>query len=237
MQEGFFDRHSVFLGTSSTGASAARLNKRYTVLIEDQADLIRGASVLDIASHDGRWSYALLSGGADRVVGIEPRPHLIGHSRDNLRALGVDSGRYEFIQGDVFHVLHQRPLPESLRVDVVYCLGFLYHTSRHMELLGLIHALEPSAIVMDTYVHQGQGLTVSLNREDVSQEGKAFQDLMTVDGHTMVGRPSLECLAFMLGHFGYGTRLLDWSGIVAGSAEGVEDYAEGRRVTMVATRD
>lgn len=234
MKKGFFDDHQIFLGTSETGSTAARLNKRYAVLMDNQKDVLKGASVLDVASHDGRWSFAALSVGAERVVGIEPRGHLVENSLKSMQTLGVPREKYEFIQGDVFTVLDQPSLPDSLSVDVVLCLGFFYHTSRHMELLGLLHSLKPSAIIMDTYINSSEDIVITLNREDVSKEGKAFRDLMTVDGHTMVGRPSLTGLRFMMEHFGYEVEQLDWTPELASSAEGVEDYMEGRRVSMLA---
>jgi predicted RNA methylase len=41
------------------------------------ASEISGARVLDLASHDGRWSYAFAGVGAASVVGIEGRQEMI----------------------------------------------------------------------------------------------------------------------------------------------------------------
>lgn len=55
---GFFDTYPRFYETSTTGPISNRLNKRYRALIEANEAIICGKSVLDLASHDGRWSFA-----------------------------------------------------------------------------------------------------------------------------------------------------------------------------------
>ena len=56
----FFDAYPRFYETSKTSASRGRLNLRYEAIFGENADVFRGARVLDIASHDGRWSLAAL---------------------------------------------------------------------------------------------------------------------------------------------------------------------------------
>ena len=48
----FFDEYPRFLETSRTGPGLDRLNARYTALIHENRELIDGATVLDLASHD-----------------------------------------------------------------------------------------------------------------------------------------------------------------------------------------
>src|SRR5690349_21097322 len=54
-----------------------RLNARFKVFMEPFKADFSGSRVLDLASHDGRWSYAALALGAAHVTGIEARPDLI----------------------------------------------------------------------------------------------------------------------------------------------------------------
>ena len=75
---GFFNVYSRFLETSQTGASLNRLNRRHEAIFGSFPEIYVGARVLDIASHDGRWSFAALKAGAAHVIGVEPREHLIG---------------------------------------------------------------------------------------------------------------------------------------------------------------
>jgi hypothetical protein len=68
---GFIDEFPQFYSTSQTGAVPNRLNQRYRACLEWNEPVIRGNRILDIASHDGRWSFAALKTGASHVVGIE----------------------------------------------------------------------------------------------------------------------------------------------------------------------
>src|SRR6476661_8939613 len=70
----FFDKYPRFYETSQTTATRGRLNLRYEAIFAENRDIFAGAKVLDIASHDGRWSLAALECGAASVIGIEARP-------------------------------------------------------------------------------------------------------------------------------------------------------------------
>ena len=128
--EGFFDRHPRFFSTSETSAHPWRLNLRHEAIFTEHRKAIEGSSVLDIASHDGRWSLAALEAGASSVLGIEARADLVQVAEENLRESGADETRFRFVAGDVFDVLGRG----DTQVDVVLCLGFLYHTLRYNEL-------------------------------------------------------------------------------------------------------
>ena len=69
----FFDAFPRFYETSQTGDPRERINLRYEAIFAHNADVFQGARVLDIASHDGRWSLAALRTGAAEVIGIEAR--------------------------------------------------------------------------------------------------------------------------------------------------------------------
>jgi 23S rRNA G2069 N7-methylase RlmK/C1962 C5-methylase RlmI len=73
--------------------------------------------VLDIASHDGRWSFAAIQGGAAHVIGIEARDDRVTGVRETFRQYGVAEERFRFLAGDVFDVM----AGEQPRVDVVLC--------------------------------------------------------------------------------------------------------------------
>ncbi len=125
----FFDEHQRFLESSSTASGLDRLNRRHVAIIDANRDILQGARVLDIASHDGRWTCAALEAGASHVTGVEARPELVQHARDNLGAYGHDADSYTLIGADVFEALKD-PTLQGQRFDVVMCLGFLYHTLR-----------------------------------------------------------------------------------------------------------
>ena len=88
----FFDDHPEFLETSDTATSKGRLNMRHLGMIEANADVLRGRSVVDIASHDGRWSYAALEAGARSVIGVEGRMRMVKRARATFE--GAGQGQY-----------------------------------------------------------------------------------------------------------------------------------------------
>ena len=58
--------------------NANRLRCRYDAIINANVDILEGAKVLDVASHNGRWSAAAILGGkAAHVTGVEPRAELV----------------------------------------------------------------------------------------------------------------------------------------------------------------
>src|SRR6266446_801015 len=76
-KRGFFDQYPRFYSTSMVSPSPERLNERYRALISPNEEFIRGKTILDLAAHDGRWSFAALKAGARHVTGIEGRAHLV----------------------------------------------------------------------------------------------------------------------------------------------------------------
>ena len=49
------------------------MNERYEALFASNRDIFDGARVLDLATHDGRYSFAALKTGAAHVTGVEVR--------------------------------------------------------------------------------------------------------------------------------------------------------------------
>src|SRR5215510_5802051 len=96
----FFDSYDRFYRSSPNGWKRQRLNDRYDVLFGDRPSPLCGKVVLDLGSHDGRWSFAALSCGATKVVGVEGSERLIGRATDNMRSYGVPPERYEFVRAD-----------------------------------------------------------------------------------------------------------------------------------------
>ena len=230
----FFRDYRRFYSTSEAGIkSKPRLNLRYEAIFGENKDLFEGARVLDIASHDGRWSMAALACGAKSVVGIEARPELVDHAVANLEHYGQDPCRFRFIVGDVHEVLSS----EDLEVDVVLCLGFLYHTLRFNELLHGIRRTGAHHLVLDT---QAQRMLdpdpfVRVHSERSQRIGTAKADEYSVGASVLTGRPNLAAIRLMLGCYGYEVeRFSDWPRLLADNPEvkGCPDYAVGRRITL-----
>lgn len=245
----FFDRYERFLSTSRTSPFRERLNGRYDAIIGHCREHIAGRRVLDIASHDGRWTFAALDAGARHVTGIEPRGELIDNARATFDAYGVAPERYAFLRGDVFDTL------SGLAFDTVLCLGFYYHTARHVELMNLIERTGARFVVIDTeivpgslaavtepdeprLVH-GNPYSIEIFREPVDDQQMAALDGATRGGHALVGRPGAPTVEYIARHFGYECSRFDWPRHFQTHPQAREwmvDYHEGWRTTFYLSR-
>jgi hypothetical protein len=228
----FFEQFPQFYRTSSTHPTTARLNLRYEAIFGENRDIFEGARVLDLASHDGRWSLAALANGARSVTGIEARPELVKAATENLDEYGYGADRVRFIAGDVHEVLST----QDFEADVVLCLGFLYHTLRYNELLGGIRRTHARYLIIDTFSPHMMGPVPNVNviTEDADEEGKAAADAYTHGLSVLVGRPNLAAIQTMLGAYGYRVeRLSDWAGLLRDNpgTDNCGDYANGKRIT------
>jgi Methyltransferase domain len=228
----FFEQFPQFYRTSSTHPTTARLNLRYEAIFGENRDIFAGARVLDLASHDGRWSLAALEAGARSVTGIEARPELVKAAAENLSEYGYGEDRVRFVAGDVHEVLST----QDLEADVVLCLGFLYHTLRYNELLGGIRRTNARYLIIDTFSPHMMGPVPNVNvlTEDADEEGKAAADSYTHGLSVLVGRPNLAAIRVMLEAYGYRVeRLSDWAGLLRDNpgTDNCGDYANGKRIT------
>jgi len=229
----FFEQFPRFYLTSSTNPTAVRLNLRYEAIFAQNHDIFAGASVLDLASHDGRWSLAALAAGARSVTGIEARPELVKASAENLGECGYQADRASFITGDVHEVLST----QDLDADVVLCLGFLYHTLRYNELLAGIRRTRARHLIIDTFSPHMMGPVANVNiiTEDAGEQGRAAADAFSCGSSVLVGRPNLAAIKTMLGAYGYRVeRLSDWSGLLRDNpgAHDCGDYGNEKRITI-----
>jgi hypothetical protein len=69
----FAEEYPRFMEVSELVPKPERMNERYEALFESNRDIFDGARVLDLASHDGRYSFAALKAGAVHVTGVEVR--------------------------------------------------------------------------------------------------------------------------------------------------------------------
>lgn len=229
----FFEQFPRFYLTSSTGLTTGRLNLRYEAIFAENRDVFAGASVLDLASHDGRWSLAALATGARSVTGIEARPELVKAATENLAEYGYEADRVRFVTGDVHEVLST----QDFEVDVVLCLGFLYHTLRYNELLHGIRRTNARCLIIDTFspYMMGPVPNVHVLTEDADEEGKAAGDGYSYGPSVLVGCPNLAAIRTMLGAYGYrAERLSDWSGLLRDNpgTDNCGDYANQKRITV-----
>jgi hypothetical protein len=229
----FFDQFPRFYRTSRTATTTTRLNLRYEAIFGENRDIFADASVLDLASHDGRWSLAALATGARLVIGIEARPELAKAATENLAKYGYRADRVRFVTGDVHQVLNT----QDLEADVVLCLGFLYHTLRYNELLGGIRRTNARYLIIDTFSPYMMAPVPNANvlTEFAEEQGNAAADTYTHGPSVLVGLPNLAAIQTMLGAYGYRVeRLSDWAGLLRDNpaTEDCDDYANGKRITV-----
>jgi predicted nicotinamide N-methyase len=144
-------KKTPFLKTSQTITGLNRLNWRAELLLTRNQKAIKGKRVLDLASHDGRFSYACLKLGAKQVTGVEGRPYLVRFAKKNLKSLGYKASSFKFINDDLFNYL---PKVRPGTFDTILCFGFFYHTVKQVELIEQIKRLKPKVFLLDTFIEK-----------------------------------------------------------------------------------
>ncbi len=217
---GFFDFLRDSPRYAATPGSINRLNKRHRFLVQPYADEIRGSSVLDLASHDGRWSYALSAAGAAEVVGVEAREELI----EQFAAYpeGPDKDRVSFIAGDVYQVL-PRLVVEGRRFDVVALLGLFYHVMDHYGLLKLIARLEPRLVIVDSEFAMTTDPVIRLIREKTDNRLNAIPHVAD-QVRAPAGIPSKAAMELMADSLGYDVEWADWEALGPRQRRGLQSY-------------
>jgi hypothetical protein len=229
----FFDDHPRLLETSKVATNQNRLNLRHLAIFGDNAHHLRDATVLDIASHDGRWTLAALEAGARHVTGVEARPELTANAVANLGHYGMAPDRYDMVTADVFD-----HLGEPAQVDVVMCLGFWYHTLRYGELLSGIVRTGAATVVVDTRTIVSDEPDIRLEVDHTARQGHAVDDPFGAADRVLTGTPSHAALQNMFDVYGFEVaHRVDWNALVADrDPTGVRPYLEGRRVTWTLRR-
>jgi SAM-dependent methyltransferase len=251
-----------FLRTSQTNPNPVRLNWRCEMLLTRNRAILENARVLDLASHDGRFSYACLQLGARSITGIEGRPHLVENARENLKGLGIDESRFRFEVGDIFEWL---PKFEPGSFDVILCFGFLYHTTRQVEFFQQMERLAPRHLILDTNVEmfRGWGMIKLLrfaNRLvrsrlappggwgalwrsiDVERAAMLFryedytEEGSTIEERSFIAVPTSTLMDHLIDLSGFEPRRIDWENAGIDHDAGLGQYEEGGRASWVAER-
>jgi hypothetical protein len=230
--KGFFHSYPKFFETSETTANPRRLNFRYHLIIEQNADLLRGKTIIEIASHDGRWAFAALRGaGAAHVVGVEPRQRLVDNANATLRGYDVPQSQFEFICEDGY-IAAENMQRDGRTFDVGMVLGFLYHTARQYEIIYRLAALGCRTLIVDTLVLENvTEPLIRLGMEDTEGESRLFSPGKDVE---LKGVPSITAVHMMLKAAGYEPRMLVAK--IPFPPSNADDYRKGVRFTFVGTR-
>jgi hypothetical protein len=227
---GFFTDHERFNATSTVASDLERLDFRFRHVIERNKELIENKRVLDIASHDGRFSFAALRGaGATSVVGIEARDHLVKHAEETFAFYNAEPGSYRFLTGDVFEKLDEI---EPNSIDTALVLGFLYHTARQYELISKLSKLGIKSLIVDSKVLRNvEKPYVLLEMERTQQDAMIWDESRS---HVLSSVPSAAALELYLTEFGYRVTHQPPEGDVPKRAR---VYLRKGRVTMIGQKD
>ncbi|MGV6838643.1 MAG: class I SAM-dependent methyltransferase [Planktomarina sp.] len=230
----FFDFLKTYPRYAAGQNEISRLNTRHRFIVAPFADDLNGARVLDLAAHDGRWSYALAGAGAASVEAVEGRADLVdefAHYPHTDFKLRVD-----IKQGEVFAFLEGK-VKEGATYDVIACYGFFYHITDHYRLLVLMRQLQPKLIIIDSEFMMSRVPNVVFGRE---KPDKALNSLAQVLGQelVMVGTPSRVWVNKAAQTLNYTTQWIDWDALPENDRAGVSDYfrTEKKRRGTVALR-
>jgi len=226
----FFDSFPNFYKTSETAATPNRLNYRYLVLIDKNKDLIANSTILDLGSHDGRWSFAALKNGASKVIGIEGREEHIKNSYKNMEKYGIDKSKYHFICGEIFEEIKKI---EPNTIDVIFCFGIFYHILNHALLLSEIKNLNPKYLILDTTGPITDIPIIKLFEEDTRNPSLAIKN-SNANRIVLTGRPSKLAVKLMLQAEGFEISYHDWHSMGITNWKELEDYRKGMRTSVVA---
>ena len=181
---------------------------------------IRGARVLDLGSHDGRWPYAFALAGAREVVGIEARPELIGRFADFPDTAA--RRRVRLIEGDIDRTLEQM-IADGEAFDIVSVLGVFYHVTAHYRLLDQIRQLGARLVIVDGEFLTMPAAMIELRPEDPAlpkNAPAAFEHQERV----VAGIPSRIALELMASTLGYRVDWMDWTSLPPDRRVSVPDY-------------
>lgn len=232
-QQEFCTRYPLFLTTTETVASANRLNARHRAIIGWNADILRDCRVLDLASHDGRWSFAALQTGAHHVTGVEARRHLVDKANGNFAAYRIPPEQYSFVNGLALPAM--RALPDG-GFDIVMCLGFFYHTLDHMAVLLEARRLATRYLILDTEISPDEDQIIRVRPEFTAHPTNSADYAQTGHSYALVGTPSRSAVFAMLDFAGFDVELFDWNDGTITDWTHLEDYRVGKRITVRATR-
>lgn len=183
-----------------------RMNKRREFIIGSNLVDFADARVLDLAAHDGRWSYAFAAAGACEVVGYEGRQELIDAFADFPDAALRAKVHLHCI--DIFDGL-EAAIERGETFDVVGVLGIFYHVMDHRRLLKLISAVKPKLVIVDSEFLNRPGPIIQLIRERTENPLNAMPEF---DGQDVVvkGVPSFSAMELLAETTGFD---LTWNNV------------------------
>ena len=202
-----------------------RLSRRHRLVVEPFLDEIRGARVLDLGAHDGRWCHAFAQAGAREVVGVEPRAAAIGGFARFPE--GEAKARVTLVEGEAIPALETFGAAGE-RFDVVAVLGLFYHLMEHFRLLWLVRQLRPRLVIVDSEFSLARAPVIEMVRERTDKPLNAVAQIAG-QARAIAGRPSFAAMEAMAEALDYRVDWIDPAPLEA-TPEGVRDYFRARKM-------
>ena len=216
-----------FVDFSGNERNPNRLAERYKRIIAANIDHIKGKSILDLASNNGRWSYAACAAEAARVQGIEGRLEEV-QIAEKLIAKYDYTNKCSFEMGDIYDWLFSN---QDKRYDTVFCLGIYYHVLDHYMLLRLMARLQPECIIIDSGFVRTFDIMTHIHFEDPARHLNALPAYPDQKSE-LVGSISLGMMLQMAWNCGYSCEPVIWDPKEVEDKSAVQDYMSGRRFTL-----
>lgn len=206
-----------------------RLEKRHAFLVAPFRAEIRGARVLDLGAHDGRWSYAFAKAGAASVLGVEARAELLRRFEEFPET--AEKKRVSMQLGDLHEKLDTL-VRDRHRFEVVALFGILYHVMDHFRILQRCVALSPKLIIIDSEFMKGDNPFIQLVKE---RTDKPLNAAPQIDGQEIAikGIPSSVAMERMAEALGCDLDWLPWKDLPQDERRGVRDYFRGSEERMI----
>ena len=224
----FFEKYPEFINKGTTGVAGQRLEYRYKATIDNQRNSFKNSKVLDLASHDGRWSLASLKAGASKVVGIEGRENLVKKSNKILEKYGYGD-KFTCFKEDLNNKILKF---EEGSFDIILCLGFFYHTMHHFKLLSEFKRFKPKLIILDGVFNPTNFPGLVFGLEKVGRDGSSLETNKKKE-EAIVGYPTILGAKMMLNHLDFKFKILNWMDFAENSWTGIDDYKKNKRLTFV----
>ena len=196
-----------------------RMNRRHDRIVAPFVEDLTGARVLDLAAHDGRWSYALAA-YADEVIGVEARPELI--RRFALYPSGPWHARVKLVCDDIYLDLDRR-IAAGETFDAVALFGIFYHVMDHYGLLARVARLQPELILIDSEFMIDRNPIIQMVKERTDNPLNAIAQVPGQEV-TLKGVPSTAAMDRMAEVLGYGCDWADWDSLPHDQRDTVRDY-------------
>lgn len=203
---------------------------RATLLVDEVARRVElaGKSVLELACNCAYWSSRYAQLGATRVVGLEGRESYVRQAQLYWSTNGfLPRDAYEFLPGNISDEGDWKQLRERGPFDVTLCAGILYHVPNYREILRWAAELTRDVLIVDTRVDD-------VEETPIEEPGELHFNAIAETRVKVV--PNRARLLACLRELGFAPEVLP-VGFAAGlGVDDVDNYAAGRRVTILARR-